>query len=46
MIVRDKTKADKKLFVAANMELMESEAKDFWPVYEEYHKEQDTARAG
>ena len=38
-ILRDKIKADKKLLVAANMELTESEAKGFWPVYEEYQKE-------
>jgi len=38
-ILRDKLKADKKLLVAANMELTESEAKAFWPVYEEYQKE-------
>jgi len=37
-ILRDKVKADKKLLVAANMELTESEAKGFWPVYEEYQK--------
>jgi hypothetical protein len=35
-ILRDKIKADKKLLVATNMELTESEAKGFWPVYEEY----------
>ena len=38
-ILRDKIKADKKLLVSANMELTESEAKGFWPVYEEYQKE-------
>jgi hypothetical protein len=38
-ILRDKVKADKKLLVAANMDLTESEAKGFWPVYEEYQKE-------
>jgi hypothetical protein len=38
-ILRDKVKADKKLLVAANMELTESEAKGFWPVYEEYQKD-------
>jgi len=38
-ILRDKVKADKKLIVAANMELTESEAKGFWPVYEEYQKD-------
>ena len=38
-ILRDKIKADKKLLVVANMELTESEAKGFWPVYEEYQKD-------
>jgi hypothetical protein len=38
-ILRDKIKADKKLLVAANMELTESEAKGFWPVYEQYQQE-------
>lgn len=38
-IVREKVRADKKLLVAANMELSESEAKVFWPVYEEYQNE-------
>ena len=38
-ILRDKIKADKKLVVAANMELTESEAKAFWPVYEKYQKD-------
>jgi hypothetical protein len=38
-ILREKVKADKKLLVAANMELTESEAKGFWPVYEEYQKD-------
>jgi hypothetical protein len=38
-ILREKLKADKKLVVAANMELKDSEAKAFWPVYEEYQKE-------
>ena len=37
-ILREKVKADKKLLVAANMELTESEAKGFWPVYEQYQK--------
>ena len=32
-------KADKKLIVAKYMELTESEAKTFWPVYEEYQKD-------
>jgi hypothetical protein len=38
-ILRDKIKADKKLVVATNMELTESEAKGFWPVYEQYQKD-------
>ena len=38
-ILRDKIKADKKLVVATNMELTESEAKNFWPIYDEYQKE-------
>lgn len=38
-ILRDKIKADKKLLVAMNMELTESEAKAFWPIYEEYQKD-------
>ena len=38
-ILRDKVKADKKLVVAANMDLTESEAKGFWPVYEQYQKD-------
>src|SRR5512135_2790335 len=35
-IIHEKLKADKKLIVAKYMELTESEAKKFWPVYEEY----------
>ena len=38
-ILREKIKADKKALVAANMELTESEAKGFWPIYEEYQKD-------
>lgn len=38
-ILREKLKADKKLVVATNMELTESEAKNFWPIYEEYQKD-------
>ena len=38
-ILRDKIKADKKLLVGNNMELTESEAKVFWPIYEEYQKD-------
>jgi hypothetical protein len=38
-VLREKLKADKKLVVAANMDLKEAEAKAFWPIYEEYQKE-------
>jgi hypothetical protein len=38
-ILREKVKADKKLLVATNMELTETEAKGFWPVYEDYQKD-------
>ena len=38
-ILRDKIRADKKLVIATNMELTESEAKDFWPIYEQYQKD-------
>jgi hypothetical protein len=38
-LVKDKIKADKKLFVAENMELTEKEAKGFWPVYESFQKD-------
>ena len=38
-IIHEKLKADKKLIVAKYMELTESEAKRFWPVYEEYQKD-------
>lgn len=37
-IVRNKIQADKKLFIAENLQLTESEAKAFWPVYENYQK--------
>jgi hypothetical protein len=35
-ILRQKIKADKKLVVAANMQLSDAEAKGFWPIYEAY----------
>jgi len=35
-ILAEKIKADKKVVVAANMQLTEDEAKGFWPVYEAY----------
>jgi hypothetical protein len=38
-ILLAKIKADKKLVVATNMELTESEAKGFWPIYGEYQKD-------
>src|SRR5207245_10652066 len=38
-ILRDKIRADKKVGVAANRELTESEAKSFWPIYDEYQKD-------
>ena len=38
-LLRDKIKADKKLLVARNMELSESEAKAFWPIYEQYQND-------
>ena len=37
--VLDKIHADKRLFVAANMQLTETEAKAFWPLYDQYQKE-------
>jgi len=38
-IVREKIQTDKKLLIAQNMNLTESEAKVFWPVYENYQKD-------
>ena len=38
-IVLEKTRADKKLLVAENMQLTEAEAKAFWPVYDQYQDE-------
>ncbi len=38
-ILRDKIKADKKLVVAANMNLSDAQAKKFWPIYDAYQKE-------
>lgn len=38
-IVVEKVRADKKLLVAENMQLTDSEAKAFWPVYEQYQAE-------
>jgi hypothetical protein len=38
-ILAEKIKADKKLVVASNMGLTESEAKAFWPIYDAYQKD-------
>jgi len=38
-IVLEKIRADKKLFVAENMQLTEAESKAFWPVYDQYQDE-------
>jgi hypothetical protein len=38
-IIHEKLKADKKLIVTKYMELTDSEAKKFWPVYDEYQKD-------
>jgi hypothetical protein len=35
-ILRDKVRADKKLVVAENTQLTDSEASAFWPIYEAY----------
>jgi hypothetical protein len=47
-ILLDKVKADKKLVVAANMELTDEEGKKFWPLYDAYQKdlEQQNQRLG
>ena len=38
-ILRDKIKADKKLLIAENLGLTESESSRFWPIYDEFQKE-------
>lgn len=38
-ILRDKLKADKKVIVAANMQLTDGEAKAFWPIYDAYQND-------
>jgi tRNA(Ser,Leu) C12 N-acetylase TAN1 len=40
-ILREKLRADKKLVVASNMDLTETEAKGFWPIYDQYQKDLD-----
>ena len=37
--IHEKLKADKKAIVTKYMELTEPEAKNFWPVYEDYQKD-------
>src|SRR4029453_7388469 len=44
-ILLDKVKADKKLVVAANMDLNDAEAKAFWPIYEAYQNDLQTINA-
>jgi len=44
-IIHEKLQADKKLIVAKYMELTESEAKKFWPIYEEYQKDLQRSNA-
>ena len=38
-ILRNKLKADKKVVVAANMDLNDAEEKVFWPIYDAYQKD-------
>jgi hypothetical protein len=38
-ILREKIAADKKLLIAANLVLTESQAAAFWPIYDEYQKD-------
>ena len=38
-IVKEKVRTDKKLFIATNMELTKTEAKTFWPIYNNYQAE-------
>ncbi len=44
-ILLEKLRADKKLIVSQNMQLTESEAKAFWPVYAKYQDELFLLRA-
>ena len=41
-ILLEKVKADRKLVVAANMDLNDSEGKAFWPIYDSYQKDLKT----
>jgi hypothetical protein len=38
-VLREKLQGDKKVLIAANMNLTEAEAKAFWPIYEAYQKD-------
>jgi hypothetical protein len=38
-ILRDKLKADKKVLVAANMQLTDAETMAFWPIYDAYQND-------
>jgi hypothetical protein len=38
-ILRDKLKADKKVLVAANMQLTDAETTAFWPIYDAYQND-------
>ena len=38
-ILKEKLKADKKLLIASNMDLTDAEAKQFWPMYDDYQKD-------
>ena len=38
-ILLDKVKADKKLVIAANMNLNDAQSKAFWPIYDAYQKD-------
>ncbi len=41
-ILIEKVQADKKLVVAANMELTDAETQGFWPIYEAYQRDLKT----
>jgi hypothetical protein len=45
LFVVEKIRADKKLFIAENMQFTETEAKAFWPLYEQYQDELFLLRA-
>lgn len=40
-LIREKVKADKKLLVASAMQMTESEAEKFWPLYDQFQQELD-----